>query len=99
MAQAPALSASTLVRFGSTPMTSCPNCARHAAETVPTYPKPHTIMRILLLSKHPKNQKELVCGSKDDDLSMCIIRQPIRQPHSAVQQGKQRQPDARVAYE
>src|SRR5713101_2919359 len=88
MAQCPALSASTLVRFGSTPITSCPNCARHAAETVPTYPRPHTIIRILLCSKWYKSQKQLTGGSNNDDLSMHIICHPIRQPYHTVQQGK-----------
>src|SRR5687767_3887853 len=39
----PLLMISTLVGFTSTPITSLPASARHAADTQPTYPKPNTL--------------------------------------------------------
>jgi hypothetical protein len=56
-------------------------------------------MRILLFSIPRKQQKQLAGGGNNDNLAMRIIRKAIRQPHSTVKQGKQRQPSARVAYE
>jgi hypothetical protein len=46
----PALMRSTLVRSGSTPITSCPSRARQAADTAPTYPRPNTL--IFIARKH-----------------------------------------------
>src|SRR6185369_2384951 len=45
----PRLIISTLTGFGSTPMTSCPSLAKHAADTQPTYPSPNTLTFNLLL--------------------------------------------------
>jgi hypothetical protein len=42
----PALIRSTLVRSGSTPITSWPSRARHPADTAPTYPRPNTLIFI-----------------------------------------------------
>src|SRR5262249_49717267 len=44
--ECPALIRSALAATGSTPITSWPSCARQAADTVPTYPKPKTLIFI-----------------------------------------------------
>src|SRR5689334_2295077 len=48
----PLLMMSTLVGLTSTPITSCPACAKHAAETQPTYPIPKMLIFIVLCVVH-----------------------------------------------
>src|SRR6185436_16090482 len=48
----PLLMMSTLVGLTSTPTTSCPACAKHAAETQPTYPIPKMLIFIVLCVIH-----------------------------------------------
>ncbi|MGB6489667.1 MAG: hypothetical protein WBE91_22585 [Steroidobacteraceae bacterium] len=44
----PELISSPLSVFGSTPVTTCPQAARHAADTAPTYPSPKMLTLIAL---------------------------------------------------
>src|SRR5688500_11158389 len=46
MGEVPPFTMATLPPLTSTPMTSCPAFARHAAVTHPTYPSPNTLTRI-----------------------------------------------------
>src|SRR3989442_6282857 len=50
----PLLIASTLPGLRSTPRTRFPNCARQAAVTVPTYPKPKTLIDWLIRVFYPQ---------------------------------------------
>jgi hypothetical protein len=44
---------STLVRSGSTPITSWPSLARQPADTAPTYPRPSTLIFIAAQHERP----------------------------------------------
>src|SRR6185312_4169457 len=44
----PELMSCTLSQFGSTPVTTWPRSARHAADTAPTYPSPNMLILILI---------------------------------------------------
>jgi hypothetical protein len=56
----PSLMRSTLVRSGSTPMTSWPSFANRPADTAPTYPRPNT---------------QIFIAEKDARSSLCAVPQ------------------------